>query len=238
MNLSKILVLNGPSYASAVEGLGDIVYDEVKFFTNPKSFSLVLFTGGEDVTPSIYGHSSPNHMCYYNEGRDRHEANVFEVALKNKIRMIGICRGIQFLNVMAGGQMYHDVNNHSGQGHMMQTSNGKEFKVSSLHHQMIIPPIDAKVIGWSTDRMSDHYYGDNDLLVEGPEKEPEAALFPRIESAGVQYHPEFMDLDTDGYKWFHELANDLIEEKKFSDIIEKYSGETCLGNHQYTSVGL
>src|SRR5438309_1359385 len=62
--------------------------------------------------------------------------------------MAGICRGSQFLNVMAGGRLCQHLDGH-GSWHDMETSDGRSFEVSSTHHQMMLPPEGAKVIGWS-----------------------------------------------------------------------------------------
>lgn len=225
--MTKILVVNGPSYASAVDNLGDIVLDPSELVTNGADFKLILFTGGEDVTPEFYNDTSPKRLCFNNKKRDKQEAKILNLARSLNIRCIGICRGVQFLNVMAGGTMWHDVTSHTGQDHTMSTKDGSIMSVTSLHHQMIIPPKDAHIIGWSTERRSSHYYGKNDELGEAPKVEPEAALFPGIESAGAQYHPEYMHPGTDGWKWFNQLAEDLIKIKDYSDIIKKYMGEQC-----------
>jgi len=223
----KILVLNGRSYAKALIGLGDIEYYTTSFFKDPESFGLVLFTGGEDVTPEWYGERSPHHMCYYNTARDKEEREVFSVARENNIRCIGICRGVQFLNVMAGGKMYHDVDNHAGKHHEVETLTGEIIRVNSLHHQMVIPPENANIIAWAKETRSTRYYGNDDKLVPGPEKEPEAVLFPKIESAGVQWHPEMLSETMRGSMWFYELVKDLLHMKDFSEIVNKYTGEKC-----------
>lgn len=236
--MSKILVVNGNSYADAVKNLGDIVYDPAELVRDGDAFKLVLFTGGEDITPSFYGDTSPHNMCFYSEKRDRMETEILGIARALGIRCIGICRGVQFLNVLAGGKMYHDVSRHAGIRHHMTTAMGEEFEINSLHHQMIIPPKDSHLIGWSTDRMSLRYYGDKDSLVDGPDKEPEAVLLPSLESAGVQYHPEMMQDRTEGYKWFEQLARDLIEIEDFNDIIKKYTGAACIANKHSIQLAL
>jgi len=225
--MTKILVVNGSSYAAAVDNLGDIVCDPSELVTNGADFKLVLFTGGEDVTPEFYNDTSPKRLCFNNEQRDRQEAKIFNLARSLKIRCIGICRGIQFINVMAGGTMWHDVTSHAGRNRLMSTKDGSIIEVTSSHHQMVIPPKDAHIIGWSTKRLSTHYYGRHDEPGEKPVVESEAVLFPGIESAGAQYHPEYMPRDSDGWKWYNQLAKDLIEIEDYSDIIKKYMGEEC-----------
>lgn len=226
--MSKILVLNGRSYASSVANLGEIIYDPLKFFHLGDEISLILFTGGADITPGYYNDASPKNMCYYDEKRDKMETKIFNFARKLNIRCIGICRGIQFLNVMANGRMWHHVSGHELGMHDMCTATDETFEVTTLHHQMIRPAKDTYIIGWSKYRKSNFYYGTNDEQEEKPDIEPEAALFPSIESAGVQYHPEIMGMHTKGWRWFNQLAKDLIETKDFSELINKYTRKPCI----------
>lgn len=232
--MKKILVVNGPSYAESIKGLGIVETKVSSLLSNPEEFSLVLFTGGSDITPEYYGESSPRRFCQSNQERDRQEIEIFKLALKNNIRMIGICRGVQFLNVMAGGKMYHDVSNHTNGSHSMKTMTGHKFKINSFHHQMVIPPRSAHVVGWSAERMSKSYAGDYDLPVTGPDREPETVLFPNIESAGVQYHPEVMPENSAGYLWFYDLAKALIKEPDFSSIVKYYTENQCHSLQLYT----
>ena len=97
----KCLVVHGFSYRDALIGnLFDTwTEDWPKFLDKPKDFGLVLFTGGEDVHPSLYNDTSPKRYCATNLSRDKIEQDIFKVALDNSIPMTGICRGSQFLNV-------------------------------------------------------------------------------------------------------------------------------------------
>jgi gamma-glutamyl-gamma-aminobutyrate hydrolase PuuD len=218
----KLLVVNGRSYGEAMAGLGEIVYNPSVLYDDPESVGLVMFTGGADITPHYYGHTSPKKYCCYNEERDNTEIRLFRRVQECGIRSIGICRGVQLLNVMAGGTMIHHVENHGGSVHYMSTSNGELFEVNSLHHQMVDPPNKAVVIGWASVPQSEIYYGDNDELVEGPRREPEAVLFPNINALGVQYHPEMMNRESRGASWFWELARDALNFKDFDSLIKRY----------------
>jgi len=225
--LTKILVVNGSNYGRALEGLGELTTNIIEFIENPAVYDLILFTGGEDITPGLYGDVSPKGMCFSNIHRDREEREIFKLAMKHDIRMIGICRGIQFLNVMDGGKMIHDVNNHTGSWHDMVIPSGEVIRVNSLHHQMVIPSKDAEIIGWSLKHRATKYYGNKDLPIATPEVEPEAVLFKNINAAGVQYHPEIMEKNSVGYKFFYELADRLLTTKNFSDISSKYMEKSC-----------
>lgn len=228
--MSKILVISGARYYDAVKKLGDFSDDVRDFMDHPEEYCLVMFTGGEDVSPEFYGETSPHKMCYHNIRRDVYERRIFEHALHHNIKMTGICRGLQFLNVMAGGKMVHHLNGHTGCSHHMSTSCNEELKVNSLHHQMVLPREDAVVIGWSTERRSDVYYGDRDLQIAGPVKEIEAVIFPEHNAVAVQYHPEMMRESSDGYKWYEQLVSDLLASKSMDDLVKQYTSgdQSCI----------
>ncbi|NOY50813.1 MAG: gamma-glutamyl-gamma-aminobutyrate hydrolase family protein [Chlorobi bacterium] len=70
----------------------------------------LLLTGGEDVFPAYYGQIGDTVSCgtidYY---RDSLEFALISYAIKNKMPIIGVCRGEQILNVALGGSLYVDI---------------------------------------------------------------------------------------------------------------------------------
>lgn len=204
--MSKILVLNGSSYARAVEGLGKIETNRNEFLKNPDKFKLVLFTGGEDITPELYNDTSPEGICFNNTSRDNEEIEVYNVALENNVKMAGICRGMQFFNVMTGGRMIHHLERHVGGYHLMQTATDETIYVNSCHHQVILPARKTKVIGWTEQALSDIYIGERDRQIRYRGREIEAAIFPEIGAFGVQYHPEVCPKEFDMYLYFYNMV--------------------------------
>ena len=207
----KILVVAGPAYAEAIHGLGKIVTDPAKFFNGPEEFKLVLFTGGEDVNPVYYKDSSPKDICRYNDHRDKYEIEIFKTAYKYGILMTGICRGLQFLNVMAGGRMMHHIEEHGCNIHLMKLATGEQFYVNSFHHQMILPAGNTKIVGWSTKRLSKTYIGNFDEKITYRGRENEAAIFPDIKGFGVQYHPEIMPKSFEAYDYYYKMVANALK---------------------------
>ncbi len=115
--------------------------------SNLDAADLVQFTGGEDVSPHLYGQHAHS-TTWFNRERDTREIAIFKIAQKRGIPMAGICRGGQFLNVMNGGQMWQDVNGHAvGSVHSaVDRFTGETFKVTSTHHQMMIPGKEGVVV--------------------------------------------------------------------------------------------
>ncbi len=67
-----------------------------------------LFTGGQDVSPQLYREEKPicDELCPV---RDSLEWELLNRALERDKPILGICRGIQFLNVALGGTFYQDL---------------------------------------------------------------------------------------------------------------------------------
>ena len=69
-----------------------------------------LFTGGHDVNPKLYQQEKTDRCGEICDERDQMEAYIFhEAVLKQNKPALGICRGIQFFNVMLGGSLYQDI---------------------------------------------------------------------------------------------------------------------------------
>ena len=75
-------------------------------------FSLcdgILFTGGMDIEPAVYGEEKWNDTVETTPNRDQREAFLFRLASQRNIPILGICRGIQMMNVFFGGTLFQDI---------------------------------------------------------------------------------------------------------------------------------
>src|SRR6056297_47196 len=70
--------------------------------------ALVL-SGGEDVAPASYGEAKVIELENINPDRDKWEISLFKEAYKSKVPILGICRGMQLINVSLGGSLYQDI---------------------------------------------------------------------------------------------------------------------------------
>lgn len=69
----------------------------------------VLFTGGEDVAPAYYGEAVDERSQEPDGDRDLFEVHLARAALRRSTPVLGICRGLQLLNVAAGGTLHQDI---------------------------------------------------------------------------------------------------------------------------------
>lgn len=226
----RILIINdgqdcGAPYGPLFKHLGEICSDPIAFKLNPADFKLLVFTGGADISPHLYGDTSPKSICCADLERDREEMDLYKLARANSNKMVGICRGMQFLNVMDGGKMVHDLSLHgSGEHEVMTRDRSEPFTTNSYHHQMCIPQKDAHILAWSNARLSKYYIGDNDELIDYKGPEVEAIYIPCKLSIGVQWHPEVsIGRDSRSKTWFKFLIKDFISKSPF-DFKRLYFG--------------
>jgi putative glutamine amidotransferase len=69
----------------------------------------LVVTGGVDIAPGLYGAVSHPTVSAVNPERDRFETTILREALARDLPVLGICRGIQLLNVVRGGTLIQDI---------------------------------------------------------------------------------------------------------------------------------
>ncbi len=158
----------------------------------------LVLTGGEDVHPSRYGAEPHPRLGETDPVRDAVELALFTGARARRVPVLGICRGLQLINVALGGTLYQDlpserpgrVRHGDGEGagggcHDVRIEPGSRLhrllsaataSVNSQHHQGIralAAPLRATALA-------------EDGLIEAVEGADEAGVW----LLAVQWHPE------------------------------------------------
>ncbi|MDD6206494.1 gamma-glutamyl-gamma-aminobutyrate hydrolase family protein [Succinivibrio sp.] len=156
-----------------------------------------LFTGGQDVSPKLYNEQKADYCGECLDILDNLSVTVYNHAILKKKTILGICRGLQFINVMQGGTLYQDIvsqgkseiNHHQEKPYCTPSHNVtlvdnsylsdlfeiSNIKVNSIHHQSI------KDLG-------------KDLMINGISQD---GIIEAISSTthpymvAVQWHPEY-----------------------------------------------
>lgn len=158
-----------------------------------------LIPGGQDIDPSCYGARRKPHTHRSATARDNMERALIPAVLKAHKPILGICRGMQSLNVVLGGTLHQDINAevadssesheqprpYNMPAHMLNLVEGSRLAaivgaprigVNTLHHQSV----DKLGEGLVVSAMSD------DGVIEGIELAGDDFV------VGVQWHPEHM----------------------------------------------
>ena len=183
-----------PLYDDDLDTLAEI-YDRL---------DAILLPGGVDMDPASYG-EAPSELCgALDPARDRVELQLVRWAIDDRKPVLGLCRGLQVINVALGGTLYQDIaaQRHGAIKHdyfptmgyardhlahaveitpgsrMQHLLESHAVRVNSMHHQgikLLAPALVASAIA-------------EDGLIEGVESNDGHFL------VGVQWHPEMLEM--------------------------------------------
>lgn len=160
-----------------------------------------VIAGGRDINPQLYGEAAVGLNTQYDTERDALEQETIRHAVKERLPLLGICRGMQMLNVTLGGSLYQEagevledflpsrslISKFIGrrevridpQSRLFRVLGDYEhYRVNSIHHQAVNRPGQGlKVVAREK----------NGLI-----QAMEAARSEHPFLIGVQWHPELM----------------------------------------------
>lgn len=165
----------------------------------PEFADGLIFTGGGDINPLLFGEEPIQENGEISPLRDEFELTLCQEALERKIPILGICRGMQIMNIAAGGGIYQDIGAQTGTTlkHIQQAPRScgthsvtlaadtilshlwqkEKIIVNSVHHQAV------SVLG--KDIIASAHSADG--LTEAIEHTGKSF------AVGVQWHPEAME---------------------------------------------
>lgn len=168
----------------------EVIKEQVKYFDG------LILSGGGDPDPNLYGEDCLQELGDITPERDTFELAILEEFLKTKKPILGICRGLQLMNVFYGGTLYQDIKyvdtniQHKQkwladlpthdinilENNILFEIFGKKARTNSFHHQMI------KDLGRELTSIATA----NDGVIEAIQNKNYPFFY------GVQWHPEMM----------------------------------------------
>lgn len=159
------------------------------------SVDALLVPGGHGIDPGLYGGDRSNpHLATGDTSGDAGELEMIRYAASVRLPTLGVCRGLQAINVAFGGTLFEHLPTHQEDvaetarvgSHQVQVAEGSQLAavlrqsmvlVNSLHHQGVACVATSMIpVAWSSDG-----------VIEG--LEPVDSAWPML---AVQWHPEFM----------------------------------------------
>jgi len=148
----KTIILSKAS-SNYVEWMGDeniILLDAYTIKNTDSILELadgIILTGGEDINPLQYNDTINLSVCEdINYQRDTLERKLFDFAFKNKIPLIGVCRGMQMMNVASGGTLYGDIPSQIGTTVIHRNNGEVNHKIALIDTCSLIFPLGIDTI--------------------------------------------------------------------------------------------
>lgn len=164
----------------------------------------VVFAGGADLDPRLYGEAPHAETTGIRPERDAAEVPLMRAALERDLPTLGICRGMQVLSVVCGGSLVQhlpDLVGHDGHrpaagvfgqhdvrlqpGSRAAAILGERVRVPSYHHQGLASPGTLTVTGWAEDGTPEVVEHPDHRFALGVLWHPEAGADPRLFAALV-----------------------------------------------------
>ena len=169
-----------PNYLHAIEAAGA----QVQFGGDFSKCGGLLLPGGGDLEPWRYGQEN-THSRSLEPERDAAELMLLEHFTTLRKPVLGICRGLQTINVFFGGTLLQDVPGHSAVG-----------QIDRLHTVKTVPSPLLSLCGESCVVNSAHHQAIDQIgngvqaIQWAPDGTVEALHHKRLPVWGVQWHPE------------------------------------------------
>ena len=165
---------------------------DVDAYIRETGIQAMLLTGGNDVSPRLYnGNSDIVANDAWSRERDETEFRLLEFSRRSCIPVVGVCRGMQMMNVFLGGALIQNIRNEIGTqvNHIAHDHHVKivcsQFErllgkssvpVNSFHSQGVTVAKLAK-------ELRSFALSEADGVVEG-------VFHPKLSWLGMQWHPE------------------------------------------------
>jgi len=160
----------------------------------------ILFSGGGDIDPELYGGEDHPEVKFIDTDRDRIETQLVKIAVQDGTPIFGICRGTQLINVALGGTLYTHIPDQLKSDLHPRYVEGTDR--SSLTHEVKVEPGTAlsEIMGSSVVQVNSlHHQGISKLATglkaagHAPDGLIEAVEMPdHPYCLAVQWHPEWL----------------------------------------------
>lgn len=154
----------------------------------------IIFAGGPDVHPRHFGQAVDPNIGGINEERDELELYLMKWVKKRALPILGVCRGMQLINVALGGTLHQDLVHNQGLIHRQSSGvyfhdvifdgdslltgmvSSSRYPTNSYHHQAVDRLADGlKATAYAPDGILEAYEGTGSAFILGTQWHPEVS---------------------------------------------------------------
>lgn len=190
----------------------------------------IIFSGGGDINPLFFGEEPIKELHSITPERDRQELLLARLAYDRQIPMLGICKGIQTINLALGGTVYQDIHTQM-EGTRIKHSQDQDRRYPSHSVQLMPGSIMQRIFGSTTITVNSFHHqackeaapclNATAISPDGIIEAIESNEFKSV--LGVQWHPETYILrqNNDMMPIFHWLIGESAEFKRAKRLHDK-----------------
>lgn len=234
LSMASNFVVQRPLYEDALARAGGRAVlitptdDQARIRAMLDGIDALLLSGGDDIDPATYG-GHPDDAGRTDHRRDEFEVQLIRAALDRDLPILGICRGIQILNVAHGGSIrnlradevlseHHGIDMDSFTAHEVTVAAGTRLAGAIGSGVHGVNSFHGQAVGRVGDGLSVCATAD-DGVIEGIERSDRTFV------VGIQWHPEITSLTDEAalrlfralvrhahaYHWAQELHTATIQ---------------------------
>lgn len=181
--------------------------------------SGLLLAGGHDIHPELYGKEPQSELERTDQRRDQSELLITRWAIERHVPILGICRGMQMVNLATGGSLIQDIGQRYGSGAVHRDTPANYNSLTEFGHFIDIEPSSRiyTLIGETPTWVNSMHHQCVDELGQGlviTARSSDDGIIEVLESAndahwfiGLQGHPEAL---INQKPWVAQLYQDFL----------------------------
>jgi len=191
LNASAVAAIERVGWTASLHAAGEAPEPQLRRAS--READVIVLLGGDDIEPLLYGQSDrrPQRTAYQRRA-DRTQIAVVMEAVRSRRPLLGVCRGMQLLNVALGGTLHQHVGGHRSTG-------ADPFVTTDLNDLRAVSPRLRQPLLCTHHQAVDELGRGLRAIARSDNGVVEAVEHESLPFLGVQWHPEHPSVPPDQF---------------------------------------